>query len=403
MSTPLKKLCNNEDLSQLKYINRSTLLLLVDSSFTSLFLCKGVRNLSKKILVYLKLISSNYLTNISNVNIKLPPYMELKMTGVTTIPIFENLELEKIQQELLYTTNNFQEYKRDKNNLEFNILNEKIKYVLGGTAFLGNPSSFHNNLVRKIRLIAQKIVNEKIFNPLLKNLGSNQNIQMLIDRLMIRNPGLKPTAETWHRDVVPSNMILDDDIIYGGWINLDNKDQYFSCVLGSHLDIKLKNLNSGFSTIPKDDVKSIGKLKTQIKIPPGHLIIFPQYLLHEIVSKSNSYTMKRLFIGWKQTKSTDMFYKDFVSRLKTQSIMMLPSGQEPPMYAKMHIVFHKDLLIKWSDTSIEKSILIDYTDKYNNINKICPRFMGSLLSYNFKLYSEYTEDEINQYKPLKII
>jgi|UniRef100_A0A6C0J1Q4 hypothetical protein len=89
---------------------------------------------------------------------------------------------------------------------------------------------------------------------------------MLIDRMMVRNPGVKPSPETWHRDVAPTELLLDDAIVYGGWINLDNKDQYFSCIIGSHLGIKLKNLKSGFANIPKTHIKEISKLKSHLVI-----------------------------------------------------------------------------------------------------------------------------------------
>ena len=394
----LENLCKNEDLSKLKYLEKDTKVLLIDASFNSLFLCKGNQRLAKRILSYFKLISIQDLTLTTKIPISLPPFLELKMKGVTTIPIYNDLELLEIKKEFDDTVLNFQEYKRYPNNPEFNLDNEKIKYVLGGAAFLGNPSSFHNETVRKIRLKAQNIVQKTIFKNLLNNLNCDQNIEMLIDRMMVRNPGVKPSPETWHRDVAPTELLLDDDIVYGGWINLDNKDQYFSCIIGSHLGIKLKNLTSGFANIPKTHVKEISKLKSTIKIPPGHLVIFPQYILHEIVSKSNNYTMKRLFIGWRQTFSNNMLFDDFISRLETQSIMRIPSGQEPAMYSKMHCGFHKDLLKVWSDTTIEDRILVQEKDI-----GICPRFMKSLKEYGFNLYPVYSRDEINKYRPQRIL
>jgi hypothetical protein len=402
MKEPLRQICIHENFEYFKHLDKQTKILLVETCFTSLFLAKGNRRLAKNILSYLELIRQEDLTLVFNNNLDFPPYKELKMKGVTTIPIFSEVELKDLQQRLTQTTNYFPEYKRDPTNRELNLNGELLKYTLGGAAFLGNPSSFHNILVREIRLKTQEIINKVIFEPLLNNLNCKQNIQMLIDRLMIRNPGVKPSPESWHRDVAPKELLLDDDIIYGGWVNLDSKDQYFSCILGSHLDIKLRTLNSGFATIPKDEVKRIGKFKTKIKIPPGHLILFPQYILHEIVSSSKNYTMKRLFIGWRQTFSENFFYKDFVKRLETQAIMKLPSGQEPSMYAKLHLVFHKRLVEEWSESSIDERILIEDVDKEGNNILICPRFMHSLKHYNFQLYPSYTKEEIEKYKPQKV-
>lgn len=53
------------------------------------------------------------------------------------------------------------------------------------------------------------------------------NLEMLIDRMMFRSESQAPSAEAWHRDVVPPEKIGVNDEIYGGWINLDAKSQFF--------------------------------------------------------------------------------------------------------------------------------------------------------------------------------
>jgi len=302
--------------------------------------------------------------------------------GIYTVQIFENSELENLRNEFLEECKLFQEFEKTAN----------VNFVLGGFGALGNPSSFHNNFVRKIRLK----VYEKA-KTFLKKIHEEKNIEAFFDRMLLRKAGDSPSREKWHRDITPN--LEKNDIVYGGWLNLDDSSNYFSCIPGSH---QLENDTSGFVKIKKEDFENLNSKKEKIEILPGHIILFNQNTIHEITATKLNYDSYRIFHGFRITDSTVPIF-NYNNVIENQGVPLLPSGQEPPMYAKMHIVFHKDLLIKWSDTSIEKSILIDYTDKYNNINKICPRFMGSLLSYNFKLYSEYTEDEINQYKPLKII
>uniref|UniRef100_A0A6C0J1T1 Uncharacterized protein n=1 Tax=viral metagenome TaxID=1070528 RepID=A0A6C0J1T1_9ZZZZ len=63
----------------------------------------------------------------------------------------------------------------------------------------------------------------------------------------------------------------------------------------------------------------------------------------------------------------------------------------------MHRSFHKDLLIKWSDTSIKDSILVEDKDIL-----ICPRFMKSLKDCGFNLYPAYSRNEIEKYRPQRI-
>ena len=174
-------------------------------------------------------------------------------------------------------------------------------YVLGGFAALGNPASFHNPFVRNLRQIALKAV-LPLFNKLDRK--GDVNLEVLPDRMMYRSSGQVPVKETWHRDVMSTNTAMniqtglqDGDEIYGGWINLDKKPQYLSCVPGSHLGVSLHNLKQGFVTIKKDYIDEINKYKYAFPIPPGHMVVFPQYLIHEVVAKKLDYTSMRLFTG----------------------------------------------------------------------------------------------------------
>jgi len=62
--------------------------------------------------------------------------------------------------------------------------------------------------------------------------------------------------------------------VYGGWINLDDKPQFFSCVLGSHCPGDTSN--GGFVPVSDEEALEIKtrKLSTKIEIPPGGILIF---------------------------------------------------------------------------------------------------------------------------------
>ena len=235
---------------------------------------------------------------------------------------------------------------------------------------------------------------------------------MLFDRLMFRHKGQEPSEETWHRDVIPTQNIYPDDEVYGGWLNLDEKPQYFSCILGSHLGVKLSTLKEGFAKIPPELVGTLKPYATKVKILPGHLIIFPQYILHEVLNAKAEHNMMRLFTGWRLTLSKKFIHPDTRQRMVTQSIMQLPSAQEPPMYSRTHLnqwqtkEFRpvkpgpKTSLVKWSHDSfppefLKKSKTKNYT--------LLPRFLQSLQYYKLPLYEPYTEDEIDLYLPQKIV
>ena len=83
-------------------------------------------------------------------------------------------------------------------------------------------------------------------------------------------------------------------------------------------------------------MKKLNKIKSKAFIPPGHIIIFPQYIFHEVVSKKASYDMKRLFTGWRTTIDTGPLFEDIEQMLRDQSVIPLPSGQLPPLYSANH-------------------------------------------------------------------
>ena len=281
-------------------------------------------------------------------------------------------------------------------------------YVLGGFAAFGNPSSFHNPLVRKIRLKCRAEA-MKLFRIMSKNSWHHlDRLEMLWDRFMFREKGQSPSAETWHRDVIPGKKINEWDEVFGGWVNLDSQPQYFSCLLGSHLGVKLSELTSGFATIPKKDVPTFNKYKTRIEVPPGHMIIFPQYILHEVLGAPTKHNMMRLFLSWRLTNSDNWIHDDIPERVASQDIMKLPSGQLPAMYSKSHLMFYQNkpfapipnrpkvTLRSWSEQTFIPIIK-------NTPNGIIPRFLSSLKTYRLPLYLPYTEQELNKYRPSKIL
>lgn len=82
-------------------------------------------------------------------------------------------------------------------------LNGVDKYVMGGFAALGNPSSYHNPTVRIYREWAQAIVVDSLFRDVVarmpRGLGE-WKLEQKPERMTIRLPGEKPSAETLHRD-----------------------------------------------------------------------------------------------------------------------------------------------------------------------------------------------------------
>ena len=135
--------------------------------------------------------------------------------GYTVIPLLDH----SINDRFLETLKKFPE-----------ITQNTTQYVLGGFSALGNPASFHNDLVRELRLQAHGPVQ----SVLSEFADPGQKFEQIPDRMMFRPKGQVPTAESWHRD--ESKLAKPGDKIFGGWLNLDSKSQYFSCCPGTHLD-----------------------------------------------------------------------------------------------------------------------------------------------------------------------
>lgn len=167
----------------------------------------------------------------------------------------------------------------------------RLQYNLGAFQALGNPSSFHSSSARKIRMQCHLKCRE-----LLQLAHPNKFLEMNYDRVGFRQAGTEIPADDdkWHRDIISGNFIQPDDIVYGGWINLDvSGNQRLICVLGSQ-----SRDGVGFSKASVDD-----GVAHSVQIPPGHVIIFYQHILHAIAPKKFKTDSYRQFISWRVTDS----------------------------------------------------------------------------------------------------
>ena len=218
------------------------------------------------------------------------------------------------------------------------MLENGTPFVKGGMAALGNPSSFHNMYVRKIRQWAHNTVLKEVFLPILRK-DKELLFEQVIDRMLFRRPPAKPGAESWHRD--ESENAKKGDTIYGGWINLDTETQYFSGCPTTHKELDAITLNQGFAKIHKKDHSKYKGMCKRIPIKPGHIFIFYERMVHEVLANAKKKDQCRLFLGWRTTKETTPLVKKLRQLLKDKAVMPIKSGQTPAMYSKMHWMFNK--------------------------------------------------------------
>ncbi len=276
------------------------------------------------------------------------------------------------------------------------------KFVMGGFAALGNPSSFHNMVVRNMREWAMAVVVEKLFREVLAGKSDDWKLEQKIERMTIRQPGEKPSAESFHRDL--SNIkTTDEDVVLGGWINLGPFDQHFSCVLGSHRTGA--DDGGGFVKINTEDAKRIkkDKLSSLVVIPPGGILVFHENIVHEVLSKKLKYRMVRLHTAWRLTPGDSAMREDTKRQIDTQGIVTIKSGQTPRMYARLHWCNWPDKLVTWSIESVKPECTEVRTRRRGKRKgesfTVVHKNMDSLQGYGFKKYPAYAAEELRILHP----
>lgn len=340
---------------------------------------------------------------------------KLIKTGITVIKYdwFVN-NIDKLRKMFINALRKFPEYKRNPEKPDYTPTGEEILYVLGGFSALGNPSSFHNTFVRRLRQWMMSAV-VPLFIEFNKIKGTNYKLEQIIDRMLYRLKGQKVTEEKWHRDEAITET---DDITFGGWINLDkSQDQFLSCLPNTHIK---SSSESGFKNAKEEAEKLIEAgicSKKKIVIPAGHIMIFYENTIHEVVGKKPAqYNLRRVFFGWRLTNHTKPLFDNMDELLEKQAPMYLKSGQGSAIYSKMHVNFRN----KWDKYTNNIGIWANKTfvDKvlggqYNGPKIVFTkhkqasagtdkvRQMLSLEEYGLPKYKKYTKTEKQLHKPNK--
>lgn len=229
---------------------------------------------------------------------------ELATNGFVVLPLLDRAECAEMRARLMqdmastrFGAFNSEKKRRTLNQVQYDMYSQN-KYVLGGFGALAHPASFHVPVVRQLRMRAYQKFFKKIYTPLLERHGHDLMVHAVMDRVMIRPPGDEPTAESWHRDEAAN--IDADDLVFGGWINLDCETdsqhlQTFSCVPG---EITVQT-GGGFAPVrDRQQIEDYKQRKQVVKIPPGHMLVFDETLVHEVVGGKKDWVTVRLFTGF---------------------------------------------------------------------------------------------------------
>jgi hypothetical protein len=276
-------------------------------------------------------------------------------------------------------------------------------YVLGGFAAYANPSSFHCPLVKELRKATfEKVVKSQIFQKYLREVRPDTHqefkLEVLFDRVLHRFPGQKPNAETAHRDVTPFKFLReeDDDHLFGGWLNLTEHEQFFVGKPGSHLGVKntyeVSRAHQGFCTLDtkSEEYEEYQKTKQKFVVPPGHLVIFPQHLIHEVLSQTSEHEQFRLFFGWRLTRGNSTLFPNKEETIDSLGVPLIPSGQTPAMFSNHHQSVFKNKEFKLAGPKGPTGTLVQWWEK--SLKVPLKRHLDPLKSYGFD-FPEYTPEE----------
>jgi hypothetical protein len=201
-----------------------------------------------------------------------------------------------------------------------------MPFVAGAFGGLANPSSFFNTQFMAAKLKAYNLIAAE----LAKAFPEYTYVSQLMDRAVVRPAGTAPGAEKMHRDICPGSNV-EENISFGGFLNCNDRlTQYFSCVPGSH-----RGFVPGRAGFCLEDAEDTNGLRL-VAVPPGHIILFNQLILHEVLSKKYTETLYRLFIGWHLSMlRVPLFGSVYLAGvLDEQRVPLLPSGQKVPCYAQ---------------------------------------------------------------------
>jgi hypothetical protein len=295
--------------------------------------------------------------------------------------------------------------------------NPKWKPVLGGFACCGHPSSFHDEEIRKLR---EQMTAEMIHLNILP-MNPSEKLEKVFDRILYRVAGETPTAESWHRDEAPT--ALETDTVFGGWINLNDYDEYFNCVPGTHTDVGAADRNKGFAKIKSAEEKADYQARcVSITIPPGHMLVFYERLVHEVRAVRATQRVVRMMLGWRVTDADEPLFGHTLTTewIQTQAVPQIKSAQRPRVFPTCYTNFPAGTKRRRDEDELPPPMNLHKLQEWSEdvFNRTCLKHlmvgsgpyrgswwhridanMDSLAGYKLPLHRAYDEDEIRLLAP----
>ena len=124
---------------------------------------------------------------------------QLRDDGWCVLPLFAPTDVDAIRSRFWAAVATFPEFLP-----EVSTANVQQHFVQGGFGALGNPASFHNPFVREWRARAlAAVVEQRAFSAVMEEHpagAASVRLEAIIDRMLVRRPSKRASAESWHRD-----------------------------------------------------------------------------------------------------------------------------------------------------------------------------------------------------------
>ena len=163
-----------------------------------------------------------------------------------------------------------------------------------------------------------------------------------------------------------------------------------------------KKDGDGFSIFTKQQGIELEKHGREFSIPPGSMIVFNQRIAHCISNATMNFTSFRLYMGWRITHhDTPLYNKNTV--ITRQSVPQLPSGQQAPMYAKIHKLNWKTTLLEPFSQTFKPELMDTDVEMDTCVRRNCHSLQWLQDRGACNMYAPYTARERAMFYPHRLL